>query len=417
LIYFKVFLWFIKAIFSGIFHLGDKKWQIAGKELISKPTFRLPDSAANDRLIGFRLLKRVWTGFKKKIILDNTYEVLIFDAAESGLKARLDYVLWNKDYHQNSIYSVGRDKLIDYINEGYTKLFLILSAFYIIPFSIFSKNRVQWSMLYSEYTELVGLLTITEQIQPNKLHFFSPGEKDSNFIFLILKKTSRVEIFKHPSPGALIAHNKNLMTDTLVLSSNYQAEEFKLLLNKTIFCSKTTIWQAESSKNYIDLYKNKKEDSGFEYLLGFYSHGGWLRKKTNLSQALFANPDEEESCLKIVAQYVNDNNIKLKIYLHPKEKKYFIDAKKYYQSYINEKNIVYYTDTLPSSFDFKAVKIGICAYSAILFERDNLGFETLVWREKNNNFPLIGTKLHEKSFNNSTDFNCLIKKAKLETFN
>ena len=119
----------------------------------------------------------------------------------------------------------------------------------------------------------------------------------------------------------------------------------------------------------------------------------------------------------IYYKYVNENNIKLKIYLHPKEKKYFIDAKKYYQSFINEKNIVYYTDTLPSSFDFKSVKIGVCAYSAILFERDNLGFETLVWREKNNKFPLIGTKLHKKSFNNSNDFSCLIKTANFETFN
>jgi hypothetical protein len=113
---------------------------------------------------------------------------------------------------------------------------------------------------------------------------------------------------------------------------------------------------------------------------------------------LFANPDEEESCLKIVAQYVNENNIKLKIYLHPKEKEYLTDAKKYYQSYINEKNIVYYTDILPSSFDFYAVKIGVCAYSAILFERDNLGFETFVWREKNNKFPLKGSKIYNKSF-------------------
>lgn len=405
----KVFFWFLKAIFSGIFRVGDKKWQVAGKELISKPTFRLPDSAANDRLIGFRLLKRVWTGFKKKSILDKTYDVLIFDAAESGLKSRLDYVLWNKDYHQNSIYCVGRDKLIDFVHEGYTKLFILLSALYIVPISIFSKNRIQWSMLYNEYTELVGLLSIIKQIQPNKLHFFSPGEKDSNFLYLILKKTSRIEIFKHPSPGALIAHNQNLMTDTLVLSSNYQTEEFKLLLNKTITCTKTEFWHAESSKNYIELYKNKEEFNGFEFLLGFYSHGGWLRKKTSLSQALFANPDEEESCLKIVAQYVNENNIKLKIYLHPKEKEYFTDAKKYYQSYINEKNIVYYTDTLPSSFDFKTVKVGVCAYSAILFERDNLGFETLVWREKNNKFPLIGTKLYEKSFNQNLGFLELIQ--------
>jgi hypothetical protein len=35
------------------------------------------------------------------------------------------------------------------------------------------------------------------------------------------------------------------------------------------------------------------------------------------------------------------------------------------------------------SYDFNSVKIGICAYSAVLFERDNFGFETLVWREKN----------------------------------
>jgi hypothetical protein len=289
--------------------------------------------------------------------------------------------------------------LFNYVKIKYIKPLLLILSGLVIPVTLFSKNRIQWSLIFAEYVETMGLVNIVRKTQAKQLYFFSPAEKDSNFIYLVLKNLYQIEIYKHPSPGALVAHNKNLMTDVLVLSSKYQEEEYELLLKHHIICKKTETWPSESSKGYYHLYNENSTSEKSEHLIGFYSHGGWLRKKSNLSKALFAKPDEEENCLKIVAKYVNENNLNIKIYLHPKEKEFFSDAKQYYKKYFNLERITFYTDIEPSSYDFNSVKIGICAYSAVLFERDNFGFETLVWREKNNKFPIKGTTLYKKSFN------------------
>jgi hypothetical protein len=413
LIALKVFYWFLKAIFCGLFQVGNKQWRIAGKELISKPTFRLPDSAHTDCLIGFRMLKRSVANLSQSVHFPlNKISVLVYDGTVKSFNKRKTYLIWVKKYNENEIFGLGRDNAFLYTNKSVSLVLLLFLSVGVFPFTILSKNRAKWALIFSEFIETSGLISFINKTRVKNLHFFSPAEKDSNVVYLLLHKFG-VNVTKHPSPGALVAHNKNLMTDTLALSSLYQKEEYKIMLRKTIRCSSTEFWHAESSIEYIHLYNEKDEKHEFDFILGFYSHGGWLRKKTGLSQALFAKPNEEENCLKIVSQFVNENNIKLKIYLHPNEKEYLTEAKEYYKSFLSENNIVYYTDSLPSSFDFKSVKIGVCAYSAILFERDNLNFETFVWREQNNNFPLEGSSLHRNSFNNYSEFVNLLNSKRL----
>ncbi len=406
----KVFFWFLKAIFCGLFQVGNQRWRIAGKELISKPTFRLPDSAANDRLIGFKILKRVLINLSSKNYDFKKNDVLIFEASVANCKTTKEYVIWKKKYDVNLVTCCFRDELLMSKNKVRTYLYLIFLSILLIPITIICKNRVQIALIFSEFIEALNLINCISLVQPKILHFFNTSEKDANFLYLLLKEFSEMQIFKHPSPGALIAHNQNLMTDVIVLSSNYQVEEFNLKFKEIIFYKEIEIWPPEYSKKYLsDNYyiTNKNE---YKYLLGFYSHGGWLRRKTKLTNALFANPEDEEECLRIVAKYVNDNDLTLKIYLHPKEKKHIEEAKKYYQLFIDESKICYYDSNESSSIDFNSVKIGICAYSAILFERDNLGLEIIVWREKNKNFPLFSTSLYDNSFNNYNEFLTLLNK-------
>lgn len=410
----KVFYWFLKAIFCGLFQVGNKQWRIAGKELISKPTFRLPDSAAGDRLVGFRLLKRTFVTIKSLSHNQDKKEVLIFEADESNCETSKEYVIWQGKYNIDKISCYSRSTIEISKNRKAISFCLLLLSLILIPATIISKSRVQYALIFTEFIEAIGLLNHIKQVCPKTLHFFNTSEKDANILYLIIKKASKLNVFKHPSPGALIAHNQNLMTDVLVLSSKYQVEEYNLMLKETIKCKEVVKWPPEYSKKYLNNYGTLNVDKTFKYLIGFYSHGGWLRKKTELTNALFANPDEEEECLKTIAKYINQNDLILKVYLHPKEKKYITEAKKYYLSFIEEGKLSYFTSDESSSSDFNSVKIGICAYSAILFERNNLGLETLVWREKNNNFPLYGTSLYDQSFNNYEELLRLINKIILK---
>lgn len=394
----KIAFYFLKAIVCGICHFGDKKWQIAGKELISKPTFRLKDTDSKDVFLGFRMLKRVWSDLQsQKKIVDN-YDILVFDATFKAINNRLDYLLWNKNYENKTNICIGREDLVKYVNPFFAKIILVFLSMFFIPITLFSKNRVNWSLIIREYIETIGLIKLVSKKGIKIIHFFSPAEKDANFLYLVLKKISNVHIYKHPSPGALIAHNQFLMTDTLVLSSHYQKEEYQLQLNKTISCQAIEFWPPENSKSYLDFYKNNKKEPNFK--IGFYSHGGWLRKQTNLSNALFANPSDEEECLKVVIAFIKKHHLPLKIYLHPKEKQNIEKTKSYYFNFLNKEEFEFYTEHLNSSFDFQSVEYGIGAYSAILFERDYCGFKTLVWREKQGKFPLLGTAFYKNSFDN-----------------
>jgi hypothetical protein len=412
LIEIKVFYWIIKAIVCGLFQVGDKKWRIAGKELISKSTFRLPDSAANDRFLGLRILKRVIKSLKVNSFEINKRNVLIFEANKKNCEETNDYIVEQKKYNKNCVICCFREELLIVKYKKVSIIFLMLFSFILLPITVFSIKRVQYSLLFTEFIEAIGLIRYINCVSPSILHYFNTSEKDSNFLYLIIKESTNLTIFKHPSPGALIAHNKNIMTDVLVLSSEYQCEEYNLKLKETVYCKKIEFWPPEYSNEYSIYFKNKPIKDDYLYLIGFYSHGGWLRKKQKLTKALFADPNDEEECLKIVSKYINSNNLILRLYLHPKEKNDIELAKKYYQSFIDESKLSYFNSKDRSSSDFDSVKIGVCAYSAILFERDNLGLKTLVWRDEKKQFPMYGTGLFKNSFNSFEEFNKLIETNK-----
>jgi len=406
LIELKVFYWFIKAIFCGLFQMGGRNLRIAGKELISKPTFRQPDAAFRDKLIGIKLLKRSWSNLSiKPEEPEEPIEILVFDGSTKSFDIRLNYLVWVKKYKPEKVFGLGRDNASNFAKGFWSRILLVPIAFLVLPFTILSENRVQWALIFSEFTEVCGLINFVTLKQIKTIHFFSPGEKDSNLIYLILKK-HHCKVIKHPSPGALIAYNKYLMADILAVSSKYQEEEFEVELKKTISVSEIEKWPPENAFSYHHLYNNQSEE--FKYKYGYYSHGGWLRLKNNSSKALFAQPEEEEDCLSILSEFIKQNSDTLMIYLHPKEKVQIDIAQEYYAKIFKGINLSFYKETNPSSFDFASVEIGIGAYSTVLFERETYGFKTIYWKEKNGKFPLMRTSAFKHSFNTISELKELV---------
>lgn len=406
----KVFYWFLKAIFCGLFQVGNQQWRIAGKELISKPTFRMPDSAHSDCLIGLRILKRTLTSLSQsENFPQNKISILVYDGSFKSFSKRKSYLIWVKKYDENKIFGLGRDNVHLYANKSICFFILIVLSIVVIPSTIVSKNRAKWALILSEFIETCGLLSFINKTGLEKVHFFSPAEKDSNLAYLLLQKFG-LTVTKHPSPGALVAHNKFLMTDVLALSSVYQTEEFDLHLKNSISTNSIENWPPENAQEYEHLYNIKEIIPDIEFKYAFYSHGGWLRKNKGLTDGLYAKPEEEEKCLKVVAEFINKNtNDSILIYLHPKEKQNLASARDYYSNFFNEGKFKLYTDTLSSAHTFKNVEIGIGAYSTVLFERQNLGFKTLIWRELEKGFPISGTTFYKNSFASREDLLSLIK--------
>jgi hypothetical protein len=408
---FKVLVYILKACFFGLFRVGNSRQRTAGIELIRKPTFRLPDYAAKDRLIGLRQFKRSWSaiyscGMQNK---EKHSGILIFETSVKSIAKRAEYLIWEKKYKSEDLIGVARPELYQFSKTLKVKLGLILLAFFIFPCTIFSRYRVQWALLFSEYVEIVGLLNFVDRNEFNKIHFFNVAEKDANLIYLLLS-IRKVQVVKHPSPGALIAHNKNLMTDVLAFSSKYQEEEYQLTLKDSIVTSETEVWAPENAVEYDAFYLNKPKPNIYPYKLGFYSHGGWLRQEKKATNALFAKPEDEYKVLEILSVYLKDNpKQKMIIFLHPKEKLFLEKAKLFYGKYFNLDKVDFYLGQKSSSSFFNEVEYGLGAYSTVLFERDNYGFKTIVWRD-GEAFPVKGSKMHENSFSNLNELDQLVLK-------
>ena len=409
----KVFYWFLKAIFCGLFQVGNKQWRIAGKELISKPTFRLPDSAHSDYFIGLRVFKRSLSNLSQtEKVPQSRISVLVYDGSVKSFNKRKSYLIWVKKYNKEQIFGLGRDNVYLYAKKNNCFVLLIVLSIIVIPFTIVSKNRVKWALVLFEFIETCGLISFINKTRLEKVHFFSPAEKDSNLAYLLIHKFG-VTVTKHPSPGALVAHNRNLMTDTLALSSLYQNEEYNLYLKDSIETNSIENWPPENAQEYEQLYYSKEIISNTEFKYGFYSHGGWLRKDKGLTDGLYAKPEEEENCLKIISEFINnDTNEEILIYLHPKEKENLASARDYYSNFFNEGNYKLYTDSLSSAHTFNNVEIGIGAYSTVLFERQNLGFKTLIWKDVVKDFPKTGTTFYKNSFSSLIELENIISNYK-----
>ncbi len=398
----RIFRYFVKAISKGLFSNGTDEWAVAGKELISKRTFRLPDDSYHDHLIGLRLFIRTFKNLNcEKRSAEGKRSVLILDSNQKVYDLRKNYILKVKNYSETEITGMTRDVSFAFVPGWPAKLYLFLLSLFILPATFFSKNRVQWSLIFPEFVEIVAAVQVALTLKVKQVHFFSPAEKDANLFYLILREAG-LKVTKHPSPGALISHNKSLMADVLAISSNYQQEEYNIELDKTIRVSSTESWPPETALNYMDLYKGEKKK--YDYKLGFYSHGGWWRVKDGKTSGLFAKPEEEEKCLDMLSEYLKINpSEKVILFLHPKEKGDLAETEKYYSKWFNKTQIEYFTEKTPSSHAFDRAQIGIGSYSTILFERDYFGFKTLILREDDRNFPLKGTKFYQHSFVSGKD--------------
>ncbi|MFL5752136.1 MAG: hypothetical protein ACJ76F_01920, partial [Bacteroidia bacterium] len=362
--------------------------------------FRLPDSAHSDPLIGLRMFSRTWKNLDGKKEISGQFRILITDSRQSVCDLRKEYIVHVKGYEKDEIACITRDISYGYAEKGKSRLFLILLSLVIVPVCFFSKRRAQWSLIVAEFVEISATVRAALIMGIKQVHFFSPAEKDANLAFLILKRAG-LTVTKHPSPGALVSHHKYLQADILAFSSNYQEQEYDAMLRETIRVSATESLPPETYLTYANLYKETK---AFEYEIGFYSHGGWFRVMDGKTSGLFAKPEEEEKCIDLLKQFLDQHpEKKLMIFLHPKEKSNMAETEKYYFQRFKKEQIVFYTDKLPSSHAFYKAEIGIGSYSTVLFEREYMGFKTLILREEDRDFPIKGTLLFENSFNSAPE--------------
>ena len=203
----------------------------------------------------------------------------------------------------------------------------------------------------------------------------------------------QIENHKISSEAPLGFFNKFIYTDFLHLGSGYQFDEIKF--NKVIVKLKSyDLWGPETSHKYVDFYENGVEVKTGS--IGYYSTASWVRAKFGHIDQGFQMQKNEIELKMLLADFVRQNNLKIKIFLHPKEKVQSLrkDTETHYEEIFGKKHFEFANWNINSASTFHQVDLGISFYSTIVFERLFFGFKTLLFTKYSNDFPLINSSIN-----------------------
>ena len=103
---------------------------------------------------------------------------------------------------------------------------------------------------------------------------------------------------------------------------------------------------------------------------------------------------------KTLGEFIIENQeVHLQVYLHPNELKpeNIEDAKEHWGIIFTGININYINENTPSNLQFHKTKVGVSLFSTIMFERDYLGYSTIILPIGLDGFPIPGTSFENKS--------------------
>lgn len=372
--------------------------------LLGKTTYRLPDASKRDRLIGLKVYYRTFRAIlqqkiSSRLLSHENGDSAILHGRRLFFELDRNYVLRQSNYKVKV--QVDKQALAGHFTTAEIPLKLLWLSLFSVPLVIaafFSRRRVGYALLIAEATENANLLQILKKHNVKTFFDFSASEKDSNFLYVLLRKKG-IRVYKRPSPGPLYLHHYVLIADTLMLSNQYQFEEFKTLSEHGVRVKNVEKWLPEFAFNFIDLYtEQSKTASGAEKVasIGYYSHGSWIRKKEGHASNGLRIYDDEVNILLYLNKYLkNRAGVSLRIFTHPREKKPELldEAGEFYKTHLPDIQFTF-SQAEKTSQAFHEVEVAVCAYSAVIYERLFCGFKTIVGLPSSNgSFPLNGSKL------------------------
>ncbi len=216
-----------------------------------------------------------------------------------------------------------------------------------------------------------------------------------------------IEIVKIPSEVPLALWNKKIVASTLVVCNAYQYEEIEAYKESMIF-KKTEFWGPELILEVKDYYKNleKANDLSPEFGIGFYSTGGWLRKLLGHIDQGFSIEEKELKVKLALKDYAIKSNIKLGIFLHPREKKKeFIEKTiSHYKEIFEGVNYSFMPFDIPNNKLFNKVDLAVAFSSTIMFERLYCGYKCMFVPFGMEGFPLSNSPLKNVCIDSEKEF-------------
>jgi len=379
-----------------VFRDRNGKDSIIGRDsLLQNVSYLYPEDAKDNPFIGLQELRSIWNTSKSKKIPVFNQETLIFDRAERKRVGRSDYL---RKIGISGTDFLAKSDLLAFRNILGLHLLLLnyFLGFIVAIIAIFkTKGRVNLALVIRAIFESHILLKILSGSTTTEIHDFVQYDVDSNALYLLLKEHfgSNILYFKYPSPGPLVSHNKHLLTDVLCINHIYHSEEVERF-RTTMSFSKLKLVPPEGFFNYCDLYDKTNRIEGCGKMIGYYSHGGWIRQSSGHANDGLSIPEFEINLLSYLSRFLKIHpEVKLKVLLHPKEKlaSNKAETQSFYDQFFQNSDQVVFSDR-PSTNCFDEVDIGLGVYSTILFERLYCGFPTLIM-SSSDSFPIVDSTL------------------------
>jgi hypothetical protein len=389
MIYLKVFIAIIKSVFFYIFQVksaNKKKYYLAGKCLLSL-SFRYLEKDKQD--LRFFFASYIRAIFFSKINIESSckeyakghtyfYDDNYYDWLEKKRLAHLDYfsdILISGSVWKNMLvgYFSLRDKLLQLFFETFLFLFLL-------PVAVVVPIKASVGLIFKEYIEMVNLLKILKEKNVTTLFYYSIFQKDSNISAILIQELG-IKVFKITSLTPLKFWNSIIVgADKLMLCNPNQMEEIQEYKD-TILVNEFAIWGPEGMNKFLaEYYSGPDMHNLHNKNIGFYSTASYIRSKEG-SIVQYVEDHQEDNVKFLLAEYLKlHTDVRLIIYLHPKEKKAEFETivEKHYATFFRDCEYIIAAREKQSSYSFEEVEIGIAMYSSIIYERLYFGYKCLI---------------------------------------
>lgn len=415
-LFLKVLYFYLKAIFAYYLNLKkDIKLFYCGYCLVEKMSYRLPEKSGKDFFIAFRIFKRVFTAILSK---ENNIEIFSDSkvAIIEGNFRFMDFVPGYVEKHSGKKTGIFIARLMLPGGNSLSDRFFLCALDFILltifcPLTFFSSTKSNLALCIAEIIETTKLLHILKKFSIKEIYDFLPYEKDSNINAYILMR-EKIKVHKLPSPGPLFTHNRILIADVLITSSQYHMEEIPAL-KETLFFRDSVKWLPEYSHKYLDKYASAVYPPE-KNVIAYYSHGSWLRKKRGDRKSALFNADSAGILLNALAEFLKKNEkIKLVIFPHPAEKneQNIGEMQKFYDQYFRQVNYSVRLEKTDTFLWFEKADIAVTTYSTIMMERLFCGYKGLFFNYGLNDFPLKGTNLSNISIADKDKLFCKLEEG------
>lgn len=272
-----------------------------------------------------------------------------------------------------------------------------VNTLWIAPLCFFSSRRIYHAMYLYFITESILSLYHVKKAGLKKACFSAIFSHDSNINYLLFQQNS-IHVIKNPSEDPLAFDNTIVMTDGLLLCNPYQQEELRYLEHADVKYLIGAI--PEQSLLYAGKY-TEQHFSTPKGVIGFYSSGSWLRQQFNMNyhhMGIDCAQQEEDLLLQLKKYIANHPECKLKIFLHPLEKKSqnALDLSfTYHRSLMGNIPFSYSDINTHTCLDFEACDTALSLFSGSTLYRLMFGFKGLYYVPGNSfpRFPYSGTSI------------------------